>query len=73
MADLVDEFAVQQPKESVRTKPKSTTKEDLEADIAKQSSVELNLFKRETAVSRSNGMVGDVAELHAISVIGCTS
>ena len=65
MADPVDEFAVQQPKESDRTKPKSTTKEDLEADIAKQSSVELNPFKRETAVSRSNGMDGDVAELHA--------
>ena len=40
-------------------------KEDLEADIAKQSSVELNPFKRETAISSSNGMDGDVAELHA--------
>ena len=33
--------------------------EGLEADIAKQSSVELNPFKRETAISRSNGMDGD--------------
>ena len=39
--------------------------EGLEADIAMQSSLELNPFKRETAVSRSNGMDGDVAELHA--------
>ena len=35
MAHPVDEFAVQQPKESDGTKPKSTTKKDLEADIAK--------------------------------------
>ena len=40
-------------------------KEDIEAGVAKRSSVELNSFKRETAVSRSNGMDGDVAELHA--------
>ena len=65
MADPVDEFAVQQPKESDGTKPKSTTKEDLEADTVRQPSVELNSFKRETDVSRSNGMDGDVAELHA--------
>ena len=38
MADPVDEFAVQQPKECDGTKPKSTTKEDLEADIAKHTS-----------------------------------
>ena len=37
MADPVDEFAVQQPKECDGTKPKSTMKEDLEADIAKHT------------------------------------
>ena len=30
MADFVDEFAVQQPKECDRVKPKSTTKEGLD-------------------------------------------
>ena len=35
VADLVDEFAVQQLKECDGTKPKLTMKEDLEADIAK--------------------------------------
>ena len=35
MADPVDEFAVQQPKECDGTKLKSTMEEDLEADIAK--------------------------------------
>ena len=65
MADPVDEFAVQQPEESDGTKPKLTTKEDLEADTVKQSSVELNPFKRETAISSSNGFDGDVAALHA--------
>ena len=39
--------------------------EGLEPDFAKQNSVELNPFKRETGVLRSNGMDGDVAELHA--------
>ena len=37
MADPVDEFAVQQPKECDGTKPKSTMREDLEADIAKHT------------------------------------
>ena len=37
MADPVDEFAVQQPKECDGTKPKSTMEEDLEADIAKRT------------------------------------
>ena len=37
MADPVDEFAVQQPTECDGTKPKSTLKEDLEADIAKHT------------------------------------
>ena len=37
MADHVDEFAVQQPKECDGTKPKSTMEEDLEADIAKRT------------------------------------
>ena len=37
MADPVDEFAVQQPKECDGTKLKSTMKEDLEADIAKHA------------------------------------
>ena len=37
MADPVDEFAVQQPKECDGTMPKSTMKEDLEADIAKHT------------------------------------
>ena len=45
MADPVDEFAVQQPKESDGTKPRSTTKEDLEADTVKQSSVETEPFQ----------------------------
>ena len=37
VADLVDEFAVQQLKECDGTKPKLTMKEDLEADIAKHT------------------------------------
>ena len=37
IADPVDEFAVQQPKECDGTKPKSTMREDLEADIAKHT------------------------------------
>ena len=40
-------------------------KEDVEAEVLKHSSVELNSFKRETAISRSSGMDGDVAEPHA--------
>ena len=40
-------------------------KEDIKAEVAMHSSVELNYFKRETAISRSDGMDGDVAELHA--------
>ena len=37
MADPVDEFAVQQPKECDGMKPKSTMRKDLEADIAKHT------------------------------------
>ena len=54
MADPVDDFAVQQPKESDGTKPKSTTKEDLEADIAKHTS---QLETAETCVKDNMFMV----------------
>ena len=54
MADPVDDFAVQQPKESDGKKPKSTTKEDLEADIAKHTS---QLETAETCVKDNMFMV----------------